>query len=137
MIELLPHINALLNAVITTLVIAAFLAVRRGDRLWHARLMKTAVAVGVLFVLGYATFTLVSGHQRFAGEGALRTAFLIILVTHTVLAVAIVPLVARSIQLALSDRIAEHRRWVRVTLPTWLYVCVTGLVIYAMNTFIR
>ncbi len=132
-IELLPHINAALNLAITLLIIAAFLAVRLGDPVWHARLMKAAATVGVLFLIGYVTHTLAVGEQRFPGEGALRAIFLVILVTHIILAVAIVPLVARSIQLALRDRIDDHRRWVRFTLPVWLYVCVTGLVIYAMN----
>ena len=137
MIEHLPHINVFLNLVITILVVAAFRAVRRGDRRQHARLMKAAVTVGVLFLLGYVTHTLVAGHQRFPGNGALRSIFLTILVTHTMLAVAIVPMIARSIQLAVRDRIAEHRRWVRFTLPAWLYVCVTGLVIYTMNAIVH
>jgi len=137
-IELLPHLNAFFNVVITILVIAAYAAVRRGDRQRHARLMASAVAVGVLFIIGYVTLTVAVGHQRFPGEGAVRAAFLTILVTHTILAVAIVPLVARSIQLAVRDRIDEHRRWVRFTLPIWLYVCFTGLVIYGMNAaFVR
>jgi putative membrane protein len=134
-LELLPHINAVLNAVVTVLVVAAFLAVRRGDRVMHARLMKSAVGVGVFFAVGYVTLTVATGHQRFPGRGTLRTLFLTILVTHIILAVAIVPMIARSIQLAVRDRIDEHRRWVRFTLPAWLYVCVTGLVIYGMNTF--
>ncbi len=137
MTDVLPHINASLNLVITILLISAFRAIRRGDRILHARLMKAAVAVGVLFVIGYVTATLLIGHLRFPGEGALRMVFLAILTTHTILAVAIVPLVFRSVQLALRDRLDEHRQWVRYTLPAWLYVCITGLVIHTMNTLAR
>lgn len=137
MIEQLPHINALFNLLITILVVAGYLAVRRGNRQRHARLMMAAATVGVFFLVGYVTYTMLVGHQRFPGEGALRAVFLTILVTHTILAVAIVPLVARSVQLAVRNRIDEHRRWVRFTLPIWLYVCVTGLVIYAMNSLVQ
>jgi uncharacterized membrane protein YozB (DUF420 family) len=137
MIELLPHINAVLNVVITILVIAAFRAIRRRDRVRHARLMLAAVAIGVLFIAGYVTVTVATGHQRLPGEGLLRTVFLVILITHISLAVTIVPLIGRSIQLAARGRLDEHRRWVRFTLPAWLYVCVTGLVIYATNTLVN
>ncbi len=134
MLEILPQVNAFLNVVITALVIAAFLAVRRGDRQRHARLMKAAVAVGVLFLIGYGTVTAEAGHQRFPGEGWLRVLFLTILIPHTILAVALVPMIGRTILLAIRNRIDEHRRWARYTLPAWLFVCITGIMIYSMIT---
>jgi uncharacterized membrane protein YozB (DUF420 family) len=98
---------------------------------------RSPVSLGALFVLLYVLQTSLAGHRRFPGDDWLRTFFLAVLTTHTVLAVAVVPLVARTLQLALSERFAEHRRLVRITYPVWLYVALTGLFIYWMNNFVR
>ncbi len=135
--DLLPHVNGALNAAITVLLIAALVAIRRGRRETHRRLMLSAVSLGTLFIVLYVVQTSLSGHRRFPGDDWVRTLFLCILATHTVLAVAVVPLVARTLQLALRERFAEHRRIVRVTYPVWLYVALTGLFIYWMNNFVR
>lgn len=135
--ELLPHANGALNAAITALLIAALIAIRRGRRETHRRLMLSAVSLGTLFIVLYVIQTSLSGHRRFPGDDWLRTLFLWVLATHTVLAVAVVPLVARTVYLALRERFAEHRRIVRVTYPVWLYVALTGLFIYWMNNFVR
>jgi putative membrane protein len=135
--ELLPHVNGALNAAITGLLIAALVAIRRGRRETHRRLMLSAVSLGTLFIVLYVVQTSLVGHRRFPGDDWVRTLFLCILTTHTVLAVAVVPLVARTLQLALRERFAEHRRIVRVTYPVWLYVALTGLFIYWMNNFGR
>lgn len=135
--ELLPHLNGALNAAITALLIAALVAIRRGQREVHRRLMLSAVSLGALFVVLYVLQTGLAGHRRFPGDDWLRTFFLAVLTTHTVLAVAVVPLVARTLQLALGERFAEHRRLVRISYPIWLYVALTGLFIYWMNNFVR
>lgn len=135
--SLLPHVNGALNAAILGLLIAAFVAIRRGRRETHRRLMLTAVSLGTVFIFLYVAQTVLVGHRRFPGDDWVRTLFLCVLFTHTVLAVAVVPLVARTLQLALRERFAEHRRIVRVTYPVWLYVAVTGLFIYWMNNFGR
>jgi len=135
--KLLPHVNGALNAGITALLIAALVAIRRGRRETHRRLMLSAVSLGTLFIGLYVIQTSLSGHRRFPGDDWVRTFFLWVLSTHTVLAVAVVPLVARTLYLALGERFAEHRRIVRVTYPVWLYVALTGLFIYWMNNFVR
>jgi putative membrane protein len=135
--ELLPHLNGALNAAITALLIAALVAIRRGRRETHRRLMLSAVSLGTLFIVLYVVQTSLSGHRRFPGDDWVRTLFLWVLSTHTVLAVAVVPLVARTVFLALRERFAEHRRIVRVSYPVWLYVALTGLFIYWMNNFVR
>lgn len=130
--------NGALNAAIAALLLAALAAIRAGRRDTHRRLMLSAVSLGVAFIGLYVLQTsLAGGHRRFPGDDWVRTLFLWVLATHTALAVAVVPLVARTLQLALGERFAEHRRLVRVTYPVWLYVALTGLFIYWMNNFVR
>ena len=135
--EALPHLNGGLNGLITVLLVCAFVAIRRGRRDLHPKLMVSAVTAGALFLVLYVVQYSLVGHRRFPGEDAVRTIFLVILTTHTVLAVAAVPLVLRALYLGLRKRFAEHRRIVRITYPVWLYVSVTGVVIYWMNNHLR
>ena len=133
----MPHVNGALNFAIAALLVAALVAIRAGRRDVHRRLMLSAVSLGVAFVALYVVQTSVTGHRRFPGDDWVRTLFLWVLATHTALAVAVVPLVARTLQLALRGRFAEHRRLVRLTYPVWLYVALSGLFIYGMNNFVR
>jgi putative membrane protein len=133
----LPHLGAALNAIGTALLLTGVAAIRRGDRWLHPRLMLAAVAAGALFLVVYVIQYAVRGERHFPGDDWVRTFFLVLLATHVVLAVAVVPLVLRTMQLAFGGRLAEHRRIVRVTLPVWLYVTLTGLVIYWMSNHLR
>ncbi len=135
--HLLPHIGGALNAAVTALLVAGFVAIRRGHRALHRRCMLAAVATGALFLVAYVTQWTLLGHRRMPGDDWVRTAFLVVLGSHTLLAVVVVPLIARALQLALGNRIAEHRRFVRVVYPIWLYVAATGLFVYWMNNFVR
>lgn len=135
--DLLPHLNGALNGVMGSLLVAGLVAIRRGNRRLHPRLMVAAFALGVCFLVLYVVDWYLVGHRRFPGDDAVRTLFLTILTTHTVLAVIVVPLVLRTLQLGIQERFAEHRRIVRFTYPMWLYVSVTGVVIYWMNNFLR
>jgi putative membrane protein len=137
LLDLLPHLNGGLNAAIAALLVAAGLAIRRGNRQLHPRLMWSAIALGLLFAGSYVAQVALTGHRRFPGDDAVRTLFLVILVSHTLLAVAVVPLVLRAVFLALRERFDEHRRIVRFAYPSWLYVAFTGVVIYWMNHHLR
>lgn len=128
----LPTLNAGLNATSALLVAAAYRAIRRRQVDRHRRLMLTALAVSVLFLISYLYYHAQVGTTRFAGAGWVRAAYLVILVSHTVLAVTIVPLVAITLHRALSRRFSLHRRIARYTLPLWFYVSVTGVVVYLM-----
>jgi putative membrane protein len=119
------------------LLIGAFVAIRRGNRELHPRLMLSALAFGIGFLILYVVQVALTGHRRFPGDDAVRTLFLAILATHTTLAVLAVPLVLRSVHLAARARFAEHRRLVRITYPVWLYVSLSGVVIYWMNNHLR
>jgi putative membrane protein len=128
----LPAVNAALNALSAALVVAGFVAIRRGRRDVHRALMLAAVGSSVLFLAGYLTRVALTGVHRFPAEGLLRTTYLAVLGSHTLLAVLAAPLVIVTLSLALRQRFATHRRLARTTLPVWLYVSVTGVLVYVL-----
>jgi putative membrane protein len=130
--EALPSINAALNATSAFLVLGGFAAIRSGRRELHRRLMLGGVAASALFLAGYLTRVSLTGTHRFPGEGPLRAAYLAILGSHTLLAAAAAPLVLFTLSLSLRSRFAQHRRVARWTFPIWMYVSVTGVLVYAM-----
>ncbi len=133
----LPHLTAVVNALVLAAIVWGRLRIWRGDRAGHARAMRVAVGLGLAFIALYVTQTAALGHRRFPGNDWVRTLFLVVLQTHTVLAVAVVPLVGRMLYLASRQRWLPHRRLAKIVIPVWLYVTVTGLFIYAMNNWVR
>ncbi len=130
--DALPTVNAALNATSAVLVVLGFRAIRAGRRETHRAFMLAAVASSVLFLAGYLTRIALTGTHRFPGGGALRAAYLAVLGSHTLLAALAAPLVLWTLSLALRTRFADHRRIARWTLPVWLYVSVTGVVVYVL-----
>ena len=128
----LPALNALLNTTCSCFLLAGWWFIRHGRKSAHRACMIAAVTTSVLFLISYLTYHYAHGSTRFTGEGLIRPIYFIILGTHTVLAVAIVPLVAITLVRALRGRFAQHRRIARWTLPLWLYVSVTGVVVYLL-----
>ncbi len=128
----LPPLNAVLNGTSAVLLVTGFVQIRRGRRQAHRACMLSALGVSVLFLIGYLTYHYAAGTTRYAGTGPLRTIYLAILITHTILAAAVPPLAIVSLVQALRERFDRHRRIARVTFPIWLYVSVTGVVIYLM-----
>jgi putative membrane protein len=130
--ELLPPVNAALNATSATLVVLGWRAIRAGDRRRHRALMLAAFGASVLFLAGYLTRIALTGTHAFPGGGALRAFYLAVLGSHTLLAALAAPLVLRTLFLALRGRFKDHRRIARVTIFAWLYVSVTGVVVYVL-----
>ena len=128
----LPAANALLNGTSFVLLSIGFLLIRRGKRVAHQRVMLAAFVCSVLFLTSYLIYHAQVGSVRFPGQGALRTVYLSILLTHTVLAAAVPFLAVITLTRGLRGRFAQHRAIARVTLPIWMYVSVTGVVIYWM-----
>ena len=128
----LPTLNAALNASATVLLVTGWFLIRAGRREAHRRVMLGALACSTLFLASYLVYHFQVGSVRFPGTGAVRTLYLAILATHTVLAAILPVLVAITVVRALKSRFAQHRRIARWTLPIWLYVSVTGVVIYWM-----
>ena len=130
--DVLPTVNAALNATSAVLLFAGWRAIRAGRRDVHRALMLSAFGSSTLFLASYLTRVALTGTHRFPGSGLLRAAYLAVLASHTLLAVAALPLVLRTLFLALRERLPEHRRIARWTFPIWLYVSVTGVVVYVM-----
>lgn len=128
----LPAVNASLNATTAVLLIVGYVLIRRGRRQLHRRVMITAFCTSVLFLVSYLTYHAHAGSKHFTGTGTARTIYFSILLTHTVLAAAIVPLAIMTLSRGLSARYDRHRKIARWTLPIWLYVSVTGVVVYWM-----
>jgi putative membrane protein len=130
--EVLPHANALLNATSTVALCAGFIAIRGKRIAVHRACMLTAVATSAVFLVGYLTRFALTGTHRFPDVGTVKHIYLAILFSHMVLAIAVVPIVLRLLFLARRSRFAEHRKLARWGFPVWLYVSVTGVVVYAM-----
>lgn len=128
----LPAVNAGLNALAGLLVVAGWVAIRRGRRDVHEKLMIGAVATSALFLAGYVTRMFLTGVHRFPGSGALKAVYLAVLGSHTILAALVAPLVLGTLALALRGRFVTHRRLARATAPIWLYVSATGVVVYVL-----
>jgi uncharacterized membrane protein YozB (DUF420 family) len=128
----LPALNAALNALCALLLLLGFALIRAGRREPHRRAMLAALATSALFLTSYLVYHFEVGSVRFAGTGPIRAVYFAILVSHTVLAAAILPLVLVTLRRALAGRFEEHRRLARLTLPLWAYVSATGVVIYWM-----
>ena len=128
----LAALNASLNAASAILVFIGWRAIKSGQRERHRALMLAALGVSAVFLVSYLTRIAISGTHRYPGHGLLKLVYLGILISHISLAATTPALVLRSVWLALADRIPEHRALVRYTLPIWLYVSVTGVVVYVM-----
>ncbi len=130
--EVLPSVNATLNGLAFVLLLLGYVAIRRGHRERHRALMLSACGASALFLVGYLTRIALTGTHRFPGEGPLRAVYLAVLTSHTILAALAAPLVLRTLFLGLRARFPNHRRIARWTLPIWMYVSVTGVVVYVM-----
>lgn len=128
----LPLVNALLNATTATLLVAGFLFVRRGQVRLHKTCMVTALIVSVAFLASYLTYHYGVGSIRFTAQGLPRTIYFAVLISHTLLAVTVLPLALITVWRAFRAHFDSHRRVARWTLPIWLYVSVTGVLIYLM-----
>ncbi len=134
MIELryLPAVNALLNLTAACLLVCGYVLIRRRRIQAHKRVMLAAFSVSVLFLISYLVYHYQVGSVRFQRTGTIRTIYLGILFTHTVLAAVVPVLAVVTLFRALQERFDRHRRLARWTLPIWLYVSVTGVTVYLM-----
>jgi len=131
-ISILPSINALLNATAAALLIWGYTLIRRKRIETHRKVMQTAFVVSCLFLVCYLVYHFRVGHVVFQKTGPIRTVYLSLLASHTVLAAAVPVLAIVTLRRGLSAKFDRHRRIARWTLPVWLYVSVTGVVVYLM-----
>ena len=128
----LPPIYASINALTAVLLIAAVIAIKKGNRKLHENLNKTAIACSVLFLLMYIAYHMTSNSTSFGGEGAIKYVYYFILFTHIVLSVAVIPFVLITFVRAQLGKFPEHKKIAKITFPLWLYVAITGVVVYIM-----
>ena len=128
----LPTLNAVLNSVTAVLLLIGYGLIRARRITAHRVCMLAAVLTSTLFLTSYVIYHLKAGSVRFEGTGSIRLVYFAVLISHTVLAVAIVPLVLVTLVRALRGRFERHAALARVTLPIWLYVSITGVIIYLM-----
>jgi len=128
----LPTINALLNTLATVLLVSGYFLIRMGRKRAHQRVMIAALAASALFLTCYLIYHYQVGSVRFQKTGVIRTVYLTILLTHTVLAASVPFLAGITVWRAYRGRLSQHRAIARWTLPIWLYVSVTGVVVYLM-----
>jgi uncharacterized membrane protein YozB (DUF420 family) len=128
----LPTLNAVLNATAAGLLVLGWLQIRKGRVAAHRAAMLGALAVSAAFLTSYVVYHAHAGSRPFQGTGPIRAVYFTILITHVVLAAAIVPMVIVTLARALRERFDRHARLARWTLPLWLYVSVTGVLVYLM-----
>jgi putative membrane protein len=128
----LPFVNAFFNGLEAFCIAAGVAAIRGRRRDVHRRWMFSALASSAVFLVSYVTYHAFHGDSRFLGQGAIRPIYFFILISHILLSVFALPLVLSTVYLSLSGRFPMHRRLARWTFPIWLYVSVTGVVVFAM-----
>jgi putative membrane protein len=131
-LSFLPPIYASINGVTAMLLIAAVVAIKNGNRKLHENLMKMAIGCSIAFLGMYVAYHMTSDSTKFGGEGTIKYVYYFILVTHIILSVVIIPLVLITYVRALAQVFDKHKKIAKITFPIWLYVAITGVVVYLM-----
>lgn len=131
-ISYLPHVNAFLNSTSTVFLVIGFIMIRKRRIKAHLKCQLAAVICSTLFLISYLTYHYYRGDTRFLGQGIVRPFYFTILITHVILAIIIVPLVLVTLYRAWRSNFVKHKQIARWTLPIWLYVSVTGVIVYLM-----
>ena len=128
----LPPIYATINAITAIVLTFAYLAIKNKNILIHERLMKIAIGLSVIFLIMYVAYHMTSDPTPYGGTGILRTTYYFILISHILLSIGIIPLVLVTYVRAISNLFIEHKKIARYTFPIWMYIAVTGVIIYLM-----
>ena len=131
-LSFLPPIYASINGLTAVILIAAVVAIKNGNRKLHENLMKVAIACSVAFLGMYVAYHMTSDSTKFGGEGIIKYVYYFILISHILLSIIIIPLVLTTYVKALSERFDKHKKIAKITFPIWLYVAVTGVIVYLM-----
>lgn len=131
-VEQLPTLNAALNGICTILLVLGYRHIRAGRIEQHRRTMISAFATSIIFLISYVIYHAQVGSKPYTGEGVLRIVYFTILIPHIILAAAVVPLAILTLRRGLIRDDVKHRKIAKITLPIWLFVSVTGVIVYAM-----
>ncbi len=128
----LPPLYATINGITAILLMLAVWAIKSGKRQLHRNLMTGCIVLSLIFLVMYVAYHMTSDSTSYGGEGPIRYLYYFILVSHVILSIAIIPLVLKTYMRAYLNKLAEHRKWAKITFPIWLYVAVTGVIVYFM-----
>lgn len=128
----LPPIYASINGLTAILLVVAVIQIKKGNQKAHERLMKTCIGLSILFLAMYVAYHMTSDETKFGGEGAIRYVYYFILLSHILLSIGVIPFVLVTFVRALTGNYERHKKIARVTFPIWLYVAVTGVLVYIM-----
>lgn len=128
----LPPIYATINGITAVLLVFAVIVIKKGNRELHEKLMKFAILCSILFLVMYVAYHMTSDSTPYGGEGVMRYIYFFILITHITLSIAIIPLVLISYVKALTKQFDKHKKIAKITFPIWLYVAITGVIVYLM-----
>ncbi|MBE7629482.1 DUF420 domain-containing protein [Tenacibaculum piscium] len=131
-LSFLPPIYASINALTAVLLIASVIAIKKGNKKLHEQLNTTAIACSALFLVMYVAYHMTSDSTSFGGQGILKYIYLFILITHIILSIIVIPFVLITFMRARLGNFPEHKKIAKITFPLWLYVAVTGVVVYLM-----
>lgn len=131
-LSFLPPIYATINGITAVVLVAAVLAIKKGNRKVHERLMTFAIALSLAFLVMYVAYHMTSDSTKFGGEGWIKSVYFFILISHILLSIAVIPLVLFTYVRALAAKFDQHKKLAKITFPIWLYVAVTGVVVYLM-----
>jgi len=124
--------NAIINSIVAVLLVAALMAVKQGKYLLHKKLMMGALVLSISFLISYIAHHILAGETKFGGEGIMKLIYLIILITHIMLAAVILPFILFTTYRAMIAEFPAHKKLAKITWPLWFYVAVTGPVVYLM-----
>lgn len=128
----LPPIYATINAITALVLVLAFLAITNGKRVLHERLMKFAIVLSVCFLLMYVLYHMTSDSTQYGGEGFMKIVYFIILIAHILMSIIIIPFVLITYVRAITSDFERHKKIARITFPLWLFVAISGVVVYIM-----
>ena len=131
-LSFLPPIYAAINGLTAVLLLVAVWAIKNGNEKLHQNLMTTNIVLSLLFLVMYIAYHMTSDSTSYGGDGAIKYVYYFILITHIVLSIALIPLVLRTYAMAYLGKFEDHRALAKYTFPIWLYVAVTGVVVYLM-----
>ncbi len=131
-VHVFARINAFINSTVSLLLVLALVFVKQKKYALHKNTMLAAIVLSVLFLLSYIAHHLLSGNTAFGGQGAIRSIYFFVLITHVILAAVILPFILLTSYRSLTGEYAKHKRLAKITFPVWLYVSITGVIVYLM-----
>lgn len=131
-LSFLPPIYATINGITAVVLVSAVVAIKKGNKDMHQRLMTLAIVLSLAFLVMYVAYHMTADSTKFGGEGFIRLVYFFLLISHILLSIAVIPLVLITYVRALAAKFDQHKKIAKITFPIWLYVAVTGVIVYLM-----